>query len=101
MSEILKLSAKIIARDRLKQAQEDYKQKELEYALEICPLKIGDKVKICGWAHEGKTGVVTQIKGIDSFRGHWRAYGIVLKKDGSKSLNGFDFWQEDYEKDQK
>ncbi len=93
MSDILKLSRKVVLRDKMNEAIEEYKKAELEYALEICPFSFDDEVTIVGWTHYGKKGIVTKIIGSDGsgWRGHWVASGYVLRKDGSRGVNYFDF----------
>ena len=98
MSDILRLSRKVVLRDKMNEAIEEYKKAELEYALEICPFGIDDQVTIVGWSHYGKKGIVTKIIGSDGsgWKGHWIASGYVLKKDGTRGANYFDFSESAY-----
>lgn len=77
--------------DALKKQREDLAQ---EYAMKYCPFKIGDTVKIVGYSHYGKMGIVRRI------RAHWNDYkkviewgvmGEVLKADGTAGKNYFEF----------
>jgi hypothetical protein len=98
MSDILKLSRKVVLRDKMNEAIEEYKKAELEYALEICPFSIGEEITILGYSHNGKKGIVSNIYGANgtSYNGHWKLNGRVLKKDGTLGVNFFDFDENAY-----
>ena len=58
-----------------------------QYLEKFCPIQIGDKVKVTGWSHRGKTMKVTSryMKQLHDDRYIWVASGKILKKDGSPS----------------
>lgn len=76
-----------------------------DLAKDSCPFKINDKVKILGYSHYGKQGVITHIcKGnplveYDFYRSNWSVRGIVLKKDGTKGKFDFKFSEADLKRE--
>jgi len=65
-----------------------------------CPYKVGQVTEIRGYSHTGKQCRVTEVRfspqpiGNSWYRDRWIVFGVVLKKDGSDSLNTVD-WRED------
>ncbi len=58
-----------------------------QWCVAACPHKVGDKVTFPGFTHRGKKCVVDRIKGnTDHGYPMWRAYGKLLKADGSVGL---------------
>ena len=69
-----------------------------ELLFAICPYKIGDTVDIKGYSFTGKSGIVTNLRIKRDDYGNktkivYIVHAIVLKKDGTKSLNSVD-WTE-------
>lgn len=93
-----------ITREELNKAQQHkedsasaYLKMKKEFAIQECPLSIGDVTPCVGWSHKGKKMRITSIKPPKySFDGDWRACGVVLKKDGEDSKMNSDFSHRDY-----
>jgi hypothetical protein len=64
------------------------------------PYKVGQITEIRGYSHTGKQCRVTKVAfsalrpGHRWDKDHWKVFGVVLKKDGSDSLNTVD-WREE------
>jgi len=87
---------------RLEGLRKDRENILQEYADQNCRFKIGDTVDILGYSHRGKKGIIESIHGtFDHYRKEyqfrWIVRGSVLKKDGTKSCNNFEFNLSDYE----
>jgi hypothetical protein len=70
-----------------------------DYAAENCPFHVGDKIKIYGYSHFGKDGMVNGVKGINGFYNHgpgWKVVGRVYRKDGTPGNRYFDFRDDQY-----
>ncbi len=71
-----------------------------EYAAKFCPYKVGDVVKVKGYAYAGRKARIVQVFGVeDSFNGqlNWKVRAVVLRKDGSDASARFVFWDEEDE----
>lgn len=67
------------------------------FAAEHCPLHVDDVVVICGYAHEGKQGKITEVVGfMDWDAMTWKVKGDVLKKDGTIGSQRFEFKEYHY-----
>lgn len=58
-----------------------------EWAVKVCPLKVGDLIPCCGHYHKGKTGRVTAINAKPNYKAEydWVVHVVVLKKDSTDS----------------
>ena len=57
------------------------------YLEEICPIQIGQKVEVEGWAHQGKMMIVDRRRIVSGFgsKYKWEVSGKVVNKNGSIS----------------
>jgi hypothetical protein len=88
--------------------KEEYKEEiqklKGQYIKDYCEYEINDIVKIEGYSHMGKRGIIRTIKAEILYDGRirYKVFGSVLKSDGSPGLNFFDFTEDDksmYEKE--
>jgi len=78
-----------VVRDDIKNKIESLKE---DYAKENCPFTVGQEVKILGYVHSGKQGIIENIRGAETLNAlGWIVYGTVLKKNGEKSVFEFSF----------
>lgn len=70
-----------------------------EFALQECPLKVGQIVDCVGWTHKGKKMKIDSIVPPQcTFDGDWRVRGHVIKKSGEVGSLTAGFSQTDYKK---
>jgi len=67
-------------------------------ALELCPYKVGEVVKVKGYSFRGRSCRITNIYLKTGWKGdvEWAVRGILLKKDGTDAKNavGWDSWND-------
>lgn len=81
----------LISEENLRKTRDDHKKLKNDYALQQCPFNPGDRVRITGYSHKGKSGVVKVVTAPrHSFYGEWQAQVVVLKKSGEESLNSIE-----------
>lgn len=68
-----------------------------QYAIQQCPLSIGQTTEIKGWSHKGKMMLITYIGPSKyDFLGSWRVSGKVIKKDGTAGEQDAEFCESHY-----
>ena len=81
--------------EKLEQQKRDIdeiiKQKKAEIVRQFSPVSVGDRVKVNGWAHEGREMVVLHVtfeqrQRIDLGETFFKCRGVLLKKDGTESV---------------
>ena len=70
-----------------KDAQKELRAARRAFAVQECPLKVGQEVISIGHAHTGAKMVILRISYTASphFDGDWMVFGNILKKDGTPS----------------
>ena len=82
--------------DERRQALRNRRKKHMQALADlICPYKVGDTITIKGYAYTGKKGEVMSIKCRYDFHDEyeWTVNVVVLRKDGTQSLNYADWTQ--------
>lgn len=73
-----------------------------QYAIQECPLSVGEKTEIKGWAHKGKMMLITYIgPAKHGFQGSWIVSGKVIKKCGGIGEQDAEFCEVHYNGDIK
>ena len=80
-------------------AQAKLQSAKNEYAASICPFAVGDVVKCCGYAHEGKDMQINRIWLSQRHNGDyiWECSGVILKNNGEPSKYRAKFTQPQWE----
>lgn len=69
------------------------------FAVQECPLSVGDIVECVGSSHKGKMMIINAIcKPKYKYDGDWAVWGYVMKKDGTSGSLVCSFTHSDYNK---
>ena len=95
----------MITKDMIERAKQDAAAKkreaealEIDFAIQQCPLKVGQVIPCRGYTRYGKDMLVERILPGDYWEGDWRVKGRVYKADGSLGVAIGETTQRQYER---
>lgn len=76
----------------MKELTREFNRLRFEWVEKECPFKVGDKIEIPIWPHEGKTGVIRNITVYEKFPGWaWWIRASICKKNGEAGKRATSF----------
>lgn len=80
-----------------KRISDELSQARKKFAIQQCPLGVGDIVDACGYSYRGKKMQITAIRPVKfAFEGDWSVLGMVLKADGKPGQRQCSFSESQY-----